>query len=71
MSDPNTASLKTAIPPVGAETRLATVGAGCFWGVEQILSRLPGVADTVVGYMGGASERPTYEQICTDRKSVV
>ena len=66
MSDPNTASLKTAIPPVGAETRLAIVGAGCFWGFEQILLRLPGVVDTAVGYMGGASERPTYEQVCRD-----
>ena len=65
-SDPNTASRNTAIPPVGGETRLAPVGAGCFWGVEQILSRLPGVVDTAVGYMGDASERPTYEQVCSD-----
>ena len=66
MSAPNTAGLDTGITPAGAETRLATFGAGCFWGVEQILARLPGVVDTAVGYMGGSTERPRYEQVCTD-----
>ena len=37
--------------PVGAETRLATVGPGSFWGVEQILSRRPGVVESAVGYV--------------------
>jgi len=47
-------------------TRLATLGAGCFWGVAQILSRQPGVTGTAVGYMGGSVERPSYELVCTD-----
>lgn len=42
----------------------ATFAAGCFWGVELNFSRLDGVVSTRVGYTGGHSDAPTYEDIC-------
>ena len=45
----------------------AVLASGCFWGTDYYLARLPGVAKTVVGYIGGTVENPTYEQVCTKK----
>jgi len=43
---------------------LATFGAGCFWCLEALLRRVEGVSEAISGYMGGAAEDASYEQVC-------
>ena len=51
--------------PDGLE--VAIFGLGCFWGAEEIYWQLPGVWSTSVGYAGGSTPHPTYEEVCTGR----
>jgi peptide-methionine (S)-S-oxide reductase len=48
-------------------TQKAIFGAGCFWGVETAYRRVEGVTSTAVGYSGGTTENPTYEEVCGGR----
>jgi peptide methionine sulfoxide reductase msrA/msrB len=46
---------------------VATLAGGCFWGVQELIRQLPGVIETTVGYTGGSTDHPGYEQVHTGR----
>ncbi len=48
-------------------TEIATLAGGCFWGMEDIIRQIPGVLDTEVGYTGGTTAAPRYENVKTGR----
>ena len=47
-------------------TEIADLGGGCFWCMEAVFERLPGVISVTSGFAGGTTENPTYEQVCTE-----
>ena len=55
----------TSMDPQDPNLERIYLAMGCFWGAEEIYWRLPGVAATSVGYMGGFTPHPTYEEVCT------
>jgi peptide-methionine (S)-S-oxide reductase len=59
------APLVTDEVPEGYE--VAIFGLGCFWGAEEIFWQVPGVWSTSVGYAGGATPNPSYEEVCSGR----
>ena len=48
------------------KTEIADLGGGCFWCMEAVFERLPGVISVTSGFAGGTTENPTYEQVCTE-----
>ena len=55
------------LPPYPAGTQVAEFALGCFWGAEKNFWQTPGVVSTAVGYEGGFTPNPTYEEVCSGR----
>lgn len=56
---------KSIIPPYPENTEQIIMGMGCFWGAERIFWDIPGVYTTLVGYSGGTTPNPNYEEVCS------
>ena len=67
VADRNTVLGRPMRPPFPAGFGQLVVGMGCFWGAERVFWRAPGVYTTAVGYAGGYTPNPTYEEVCTGR----
>ena len=66
-SDVHFVNATSLYPPFAEGTEQAVFGMGCFWGAERIFWQIPGVYTTAVGYAGGYTPNPTYEEVCTGR----
>jgi peptide-methionine (S)-S-oxide reductase len=55
------------VPPFDPAHALAMFGMGCFWGAERKFWNAPGVVSTMVGYAGGLTPNPSYEEVCSGR----
>ncbi|MEU9132282.1 peptide-methionine (S)-S-oxide reductase MsrA [Kitasatospora sp. NPDC048540] len=67
LTEPHTVLGHPLTGPYPAGLEVADFGLGCFWGAERVFWQLPGVWTTLVGYQGGHSPNPTYEEVCSGR----
>jgi peptide-methionine (S)-S-oxide reductase len=67
VSDRHTVLGTPLAPPYPAGTEVADFALGCFWGAERVFWQIPGVITTAVGYEGGYTPNPTYEEVCSGR----
>jgi peptide-methionine (S)-S-oxide reductase len=67
VSAPHRVSGRSLTAPYPAGYEMAIFGMGCFWGAERLFWRLDGVWVTAVGYAGGFTPNPTYEEVCSAR----
>lgn len=62
---PHAVSGQSLMPPYPEGYEQIYLGLGCFWGAERLFWQIDGVWTTAVGYMGGLTENPTYEEVCS------
>ena len=65
VDDHHAVSGRSIKPPFPAPLQQAIFGMGCFWGAERLFWRTPGIYCTAVGYAGGYTRNPTYEEVCS------
>jgi peptide-methionine (S)-S-oxide reductase len=65
-SPTNTKSMSRSHPQTSSQTEIADLGGGCFWCMEAVYDRLPGVVSVTSGFAGGTTENPTYEEVCSE-----
>lgn len=63
---PSTPAMNTPDAHAVNKTELADLGGGCFWCMEAVFERVPGVISVTSGFAGGTTENPTYRQVCTE-----
>jgi methionine-S-sulfoxide reductase len=66
-TEPAPAAPPVEVAPAPAGTEVAILAGGCFWGMEELLRGIPGVVETSVGYAGGTTEAPRYQDVSTGR----